>query len=128
MPTEWWNSAESWLTAHDLTIDLLTVWILVVGFYTLASVNLITVWTLRHQHDETEVGKAIKGKKAAEAGMCAGMGTLYALSLYAYYAEYAFGPIARFGIRVVVAAGITIAAVFGVRFIRALAGENWGKA
>lgn len=122
-----WKALLTWLQIHDLTLDLITVWALALGFGVLATVNVVSWWTLRNQHDRTPVGKSLKQKKAAEAVICAVMAILYGLTLYAYYDGYLFGFWERFWLRLIVIAGIVCASVFGIRFVRALRAEDWGR-
>lgn len=121
------DAIERWITAHDLTLDLVTVWCLAIGFGVLALVKIVSVAALRGSHDQTDVGRSLKVQKAAEAVACVAMATLYGLTLYGYYDGYQFGVWERFGVRLIVAGGVLIASVFGVRFVLALRRETWGR-
>jgi hypothetical protein len=125
--TDLLHDIEAWVTAHDLTIDLVTIWALTLGFATLSAVNAISWIVLRNQHDLTPVGKALKGKKASEAVMCLAMASLYGLTLAAFYFGTEFGIWDRLTIRAFVIAGIGGAAVYGIRFVKSLRGQNWGQ-
>lgn len=123
----WIGIVERWLTRHDLATDLATVWTLAIGFGVLALVKVASVAALWGTHDRTDVGRSLKWQKAAEAVSCAAMATLYGLTLWGYYSGHVFGVWERFGVRLIVAAGIVVAAVFGLRFVAALRREAWGQ-
>lgn len=120
----WLGQAEAWVDRHDLTIDLITVWSLAVGFAVLAVVELATWLSLRGSLDQTRVGQRLRPKKLGYALICAAMSMLYGLSLYAYYREHQFGVWSVFGLRVLIVVGIITAAAFGIRFILALRDER----
>jgi Trk-type K+ transport system membrane component len=120
------GQAEAWITRHDLTIDLVTVWTLAVGFAALALVELVTWLTMVGARDETTLGKRLRPKKLGSAFICTGMSTLYSLTLYAYYREHQFDVWSVFALRILIIAGIVTAVTFGVRFVTALRREVWG--
>ena len=118
-----------WIVAHDLTIDLVTVWVLVGCFATMGAIDVLSWWALRRTRDRTGIGPALKWKKLAVGIAELAMAGLYGLTLVAYYGHYEYGIWWRFGARLVVAAGLLLAGVAGVRFILALRSElNGGKA
>lgn len=125
--TQWWEGISDWLIAHDLKFDEFSVWALAVGFSVLSLVKAGTWWAIWRQRDRTPVGRALKAQKAAEVIAWGGMAALYGLTLYGYYQQYQFGFWPRLGIRALVVSGITVAAVAGLRFIRAFRRERWGQ-
>ena len=118
------RDATAWMQAHDRTIELTAVWVLVVAFGVYALVKLISWWTLRQSVDQTDVGRTLKPQKLSEALMGAGMASLYGISLWAYYEHHEFGVWSKFVIRSAVVAGVVIASVAGVRFVLALRRET----
>ena len=121
---DWDDAVAAWLTAHDRTIELTAVWLLVVAFAVYALVKLVSWVTLRDQVDQTDVGRALKVQKLSEALMGVGLATLYGLGLWAYYQEYVFGVWSKLIVRSLVVLGVVGASVFGVRFVIALWREN----
>lgn len=122
--SSWLGQAEAWIDRHDLTIDLITVWCLAVGFAVLALVEFVTWLSMRGALDQTRVGQRLRPKKLGYALICVAMSTLYSLTLYAYYREHHFGVWSVFALRVLIIVGIVTASVFGVRFIAALRDER----
>jgi hypothetical protein len=122
-----WSSVESWVIKHDMTIDLTTIWALSVGFALLCIVNIITWWSLKRQHDQTGVGRSLRGKKLSEAILDLSVSTLYSATLFAFYMGHQFTPLDRLIVRLLLIIGILGAVFHGVRFINALRKENWGR-
>lgn len=109
---------EQWLRTHDVTIDLVTVWGLCLGFGLFGLVKAVSWWTLREQKDQTMIGVALKRQKLGEAIIGGGMATLYGMSLLTYYvADAGIG----FWDRTIIRAGLFLAMVlvswFGVQFV-----------
>lgn len=109
---------EQWLRTHDVTIDLVTIWALCLGFGLFGLVKTVSWWTLRDQQDQTMIGISLKRQKLGEAIIGFGMATLYGMSLIAHYVADA-----RFGFwdRTIIRAGLFLAMVlvswFGVQFV-----------
>ena len=120
----WLGQAEAWIDRHDLTVDLITVWCLAVGFAVLALVEFATWLSMRGALDQTRVGQRLRPKKLGYALIAVAMSTLYSMTLYAYYQHHQFGVWSVFALRVLIIVGIVTASVFGVRFITALRDER----
>lgn len=112
-----------WLAAHDRGVELTAIWILVAAFSVYALVKVASWAAIYHQPDRTPVGRALRIQKLAEAVMGAGLATLYALTLWAYYQHHVYGVWTRLVVRSLVVAGVVAASVFGVRFTLALRRE-----
>lgn len=126
--THWWDALGDWLTAHEQDADLWSVWLIVIGCTVLALVKLATWITIRNQRDRTDAGRALKRQKAAETAMFTAFATLYGLSLIAYYTGAI--PVNIWGrttIRGVVVGGTIIAALAGIRLVRALRALDYGQ-
>lgn len=117
-----------WLQRHDVTIDLITVWALAVGFCLFGIAKLFAWWTLQGQADQTMVGVTLKKQKLTEALIGFGMSTLYGMTLFAYYAA---GPQFDFWDRLLLRLGLFMAMLLGsyysVRFVYWLRKESNGK-
>jgi len=118
------RDVEAWLLTNDLEMELSAVWVLAIGFAVWSAVKIVSWRTLRHQHDRTDVGRNLKWQKLGEAIATAAMSMLYSLTLYAYYTEHQWGVWERLVVRSIVACGIVAAAVYGLRFARALRRET----
>lgn len=117
-----------WLLAHERQTDLATIWVVVIGAAILAGVKVVSYLTIRTQRDRTDVGRALKRQKLAEAVAWGALSLIYSAVLWiAYDASTPFGVWERMGLRVLLALGIIVAVVFGVVFIRALRAERWGQ-
>lgn len=103
------TSITAWLQRHDLTLDLITVWALALGFGLFGLVKLMSWWTLRKQADQTMVGVSLKKQKLGEMFLGFGMATLYSMTLFAYYI---YGTPFGFWERLAVRAGLVVAVVF----------------
>lgn len=127
--TNAWDAFGDWLAANETQADLYTVWVLVIGFGILAAVKAVTWWTVRCQHDRTDVGRSLKRQKIAEAVMFACLTALYGASLIIYYSDggVVLGVWQRMGIRLILVGGIIMASLAGIRFIRALRAESFGQ-
>jgi hypothetical protein len=119
----WLGHAESWVNRHDLTLDLVTVWSLVIGFAILSVVEFATWVTMVGQQDITTIGARLRHKKLGYSLICFAMCMLYSLSLYAYYQQHQFQPMTVFGLRLLIIVGIVTAAFFGSRFLIAFRRE-----
>ena len=107
-----------WLQKHDVTIDLITVWGLSVGFALYGMVKVISWWVLRKQVDATMVGITLKRQKLAEAFLSFTMAILYAMTLIAYYAaEPRFGFWDRLLLRAGLFIAMILASFYGLRFV-----------
>lgn len=113
-----------WLKGHDVTIDLLTVWGVVVMGVLLALVNVVAWWWLRDTTDQTMVGVSLKRKKRAEAFKEMGWSLYWGMVLMAFYAAYQFGFWERLGIRALIVIAYVVAVINGVRFIYYLRQER----
>jgi hypothetical protein len=118
------GQAEDWITLHDLTIDLVTVWTLVFGFAILAIVDFATWVSMIGQYDETQLGRRLRPKKLGNAIICSGMASLYGMTLYSYYQEYQFTIWTIFALRILLIVGIITASFFGARFFLAFRRET----
>jgi ABC-type sulfate transport system permease subunit len=129
MVSDMWSDLTNWVDRHDTALDLTLLWILVVGFAMLAVVKAATWWVIRYQHDVTKVGKSLKYQKLAETVMFSVLSVIYGIALFIYYTEdgTVFGTWQRFGLRLILAAGIIGAVVAGIQFVRAMQDERWGK-
>lgn len=116
-----------WLQQHDLTIDLVTVWGLALGFALLGVVKGVSWWALRSQDDATMVGITLKRQKMAESLLLFGMATLYGMTLYSYYMSGPqFGFWDRLALRTGLFGAILLAAFYGVQFVYWLRRESKG--
>lgn len=122
--TDLLSHLNAFLARHDVTIDLLTVWVLTVGFYLYAVVKIVSWGVLSSQSDVTMVGVSIKHQKLAEAGLGLAMGTLYAMTLYAYYAGHTYDAWERVLLRGMVMAALLIGGIYGLRFAYYLLRES----
>jgi hypothetical protein len=113
----WLGHAESWVNRHDLTVDLVTVWSLVIGFAILSIVELATWFTMIGQQDVTTIGVRLRHKKLGYSLICFAMSMLYGLTLYSYYNQHQFQPMTVFGLRLLLVVGIITASFFGSRFL-----------
>jgi hypothetical protein len=118
------GQAEDWITTHDLTIDLVTVWALVIGFATLSIVDFATWASMLGQYDETQLGSRLRPKKLGNAIICLAMSMLYGMSLFAYYREHQFDIWTIFLLRIFLIVGIITASLFGARFFLAFRRET----
>lgn len=112
------DSLGQWLQRHDLTIDLITVWAMAIGFFIYGCVKAYSWATLRRTRDATQIGVALKRQKLAEAFIGFGMTTLYGMTLYEYYVEGPnFGFWDRTGLRVGLVVAMGICTFYGIRFL-----------
>lgn len=116
----WLDSVQSWLIKNDQNMNLATTWVLALGFYFLAGVEFRSWIAIRRARNRTVIGETMRGKKFSRFVLDAGIGTLYALTLYAFYDGYQFAFWERFIIRIVVIVGIVFAIWYGLRFMQAL--------
>lgn len=122
------ESISLWLQRHDLTLDLITVWVLALGFGFFGVAKVVSWWTLRKTRDATMVGVTLKRQKMAEALIGFGLATLYGMTLFSYYfTGTGFG----FWERLLVRAGLVVVMVFGtwycMRFVYHLRREARGN-
>jgi len=122
--TELLSHLDAFLSRHDLTIDLLIVWTMAVGFYVYALVKFVSWGVLRSQADVTMVGVSLKHQKIAEAGLGLAMGTLYGMTLVAYYTGHSFGAWERVLLRGMVVFVMLLGGIFGLRFLYYLGRES----
>ena len=123
----WIDDAEAWLESHIQTVELIAVWTLSASFAILAIVKLVSWYTLRHQSDQTEVGKWLRRQKAAECFAWSAMCGYWTILLVAYYTDYRFSIWERYGVITAIVVCVAFAALFGVRFVDALQSEDFGR-
>lgn len=124
------HATNKWLIAHDQQLNLALGWILCVGFGILSAVKGITWNVIRHQHDESDVGRKLKRQKLFETFLFAALSGTYGIGLTLYYRndEFVFSVWERLGIRFIVAVGMMLAVLGGIAFVQSLKMENWGQA
>lgn len=99
-----------WLQQHDVTVDLITVWALTLGFLLFAVTKAVSWWTLRSATDATMIGVTLKRQKLVESIIGLGMSTLYGMTLISYYMQ---SPVFGFWDRLLLRGGLFLAMVLG---------------
>lgn len=120
------NDLTDWALRHERAVELGTVWVLVATFAVLAVVKVLTWAVIRRQRDRTDVGRALKAQKLAEAVLYTAMALVYAAALSIYYNVTAVDIWWRYGLRIVAALAMIAATVYGIRFALALRAQDWG--
>ena len=123
----------AWLQRHDVTIDLITIWTVVLSALVIAGGLAVAWWTLRGTHDQTAVGRTLKWQKIALAVAFFVNGLYWGVVLTAYYTGYIVNLWEKVALRLLFSGGMLAGAVCVFLFVRALrreidAEESWGTA
>lgn len=127
------TGVSEWLQRHDLTIDLITIWTVVVSAVIIASGFAVAWWTLRGTHDQTAVGRALKWQKITLAFAFTVNAAYWGVVLAAYYTGYIVGLWEKAALRFLFSGGMLTGAVVVFWFVRTLRKEihreqQWGTA
>lgn len=117
----------SWLAAHERSINATLAVLAALAFAVVALVDLRTWLALRNQHDRTDVGRALRRKKLAQGAAEAMMALLYIITVMDLTTHLDVNLWYRLGYRGLAVIGLVGAAWQGIRFVRAMARENWGQ-
>lgn len=109
------NDLETWLQQHDVTIDLITVWTLVICFALWGLSKARIRWTLRDTDDEEMIGVTLKHQKGMEALVGVAMATLYGLTLIGFYFMVDVGFLPRLILRAGIVLFLIGATFFSLR-------------
>ena len=110
------DTISTWLQTHDRTIDLVSVWVVVISAL-LTSAGLFTAWwTLRVAKDQTRLGTTLKWQKASLAVAFAVNALYWGTVLFAYYTGTLVSLWGKVAIRFLFAGGAFCAAVFVLWF------------
>ena len=122
------ESISQWLQRHDLTLDLITIWVLALGFGFFGVAKVVSWLTLRETRDATMVGVTLKRQKIAEALVGFGLATLYGMTLFSYYfTDAGFGFWGRLLVRVGLVIVMALGTWYCVQFVYWLRRESKGN-
>lgn len=102
---------------HDVTLDLIVVWALCLGAFTMGTAKMIAWWTIRTTRDATAIGASLKKQKLSEGVFWYALSLLYAMTLAAFYWSHQFGLPERTALRVVLMVAIVVSIYYVARFI-----------
>ena len=127
------DTLANWLQRHDLTIDLITIWTVVVSAVIIAAGLAVAWWTLRGTHDQTTVGRSLKWQKITLAFAFIVNAAYWGVVLVAYYTGYMVGLWEKVALRLLFSGGMLVGAVVVFWFVRTLRREihreqSWGTA
>jgi len=118
------DGLSAFLQRHDVTIDLITIWLVVVAAAFTAIDLFRAAWELRGTEDQTDLGRDLKRQKVALGLVSFVNGFYWAFVLFAYYTDYVPGMWEKSAIRLVFAGGMVLGSVFVRLFIRSLRKER----
>ena len=111
------NAVWEFLNRHDVTLDLIVVWALCLGAFTMGTAKMIAWWTIRSTRDATRIGVSLKKQKLSEGVLWYALSLLYAMTLTAFYNAQRIGPPERTALRVVLMVAIVVSIFYLARFI-----------
>jgi hypothetical protein len=123
----WGTGVVDWLVRNEWSINIGTLWAVAIGLMNLSLVKLVSWAAVRHQHDRTSLGPALKRQKLSEGVFLFFLSVAYFIAIYTQYTDVRLGIWGSIGIRVIIVIGIVFAVMYGWKFVSALKRERWGQ-